>query len=174
MKRQATTGERRTMNKDQRSTVRNAFEIYLEKHAHRKTPERFSILEEVYSLDGHFDVESLYSHIKNKNYRISRATVYNTIELLLDAKLISRHQFGKNLAKFEKSFEYRQHDHLICQNCEKVFEFCDPRVYQIQATMGDILQFEITHHSLNLFGKCKNIIATGHCENIGRQRNNSA
>jgi len=144
--------------------VKEIFTAYLETNSLRKTPERFAILHEVYTINKHFDVESLFLHMKERNYRVSRATIYNTIEHLLSCELITKHQFGKNLAHFERSYSYKQHDHLICIDCQKVLEFCDPRIHQIQSMMGEILNFSVTHHSLNLFGKCNNLAKNGSCE----------
>ena len=78
-----------------KDTVRQIFTEYLNANGHRKTPERYAILDTIYSIDGHFDIDMLYSQMMNQeNFRVSRATLYNTIILLINARLVIKHQFG--------------------------------------------------------------------------------
>lgn len=142
--------------KQQVEKVHAIFQAFLKRRNLRQTPERFVVLDEIYTTGDHIDADELYLRLKQKGNRVSRATVYNTLDLLLECDLVVRHQFGKNQAKYERAYSYWQHDHLICLDCNAVMEFCDPRIQSIQEMVAEIYNFEIKHHALNLYGHCLN------------------
>ena len=133
--------------------VRDLFEAYLEQNGHRKTPERFAILSEIYAYEGHFDIEALFAHMSANEYRVSRATLYNTVDLLIDCNLVRKHQFGDKVAQYEKCYRVKQHDHVILADTGEVIEFCDPRIQQIKATLEELFDIEVLHHNLNIYAR---------------------
>ncbi len=144
--------------------IKNVLKVYLQERGYRNTPERYTILEEIYSMDDHFNVDDLYLMMMQKKYHVSKATIYNTIEIFLDAGLIRRHQFGEKNASsssYEKSYFDRQHDHLVIYNkkndkeIEQIIEFCDPRIQSIKDAIEKAFGVEIHAHSLYFYGTKK-------------------
>jgi Fur family ferric uptake transcriptional regulator len=136
---------------------------YLKEKGHRITPERFMVLEAIYRADGHLDADDMYLQMKNTGSRVSRATVYNTLDVLVECGLVQKQQFGNNQSFYERAYSYQQHDHLVCTECGKVLEFCDPRVLEIQKMVEKYFDFRIKSHSLHFQGICN-----GCTEKIGR------
>jgi Fur family ferric uptake transcriptional regulator len=133
--------------------VRQRFDEYLAVNNCRKTPERYAILELIYSEPRHFDMDTLYDAMNERNFRVSRATLYNTMQLLLDCNLVLKHQFGQNLSFYERAYNNDFHHHLICSHCNKVQEYKDAKLKAIIQNKK-IKSFTPTHYSLYIYGLC--------------------
>jgi Fur family transcriptional regulator, ferric uptake regulator len=140
------------LRKDVYDEVKSIFTNYLKTQNFRKTQGRYDILFEIYSLDDHFEVETLYLILKNKNYHISRATIYNTIDLLLECGLIVKHSFGNKAGSYEKSYGSKKHDHIINIETREVIEFHDDRIDAIVDSIGEEYNIEVSHYSFTLYG----------------------
>ncbi len=143
------------MRNQEKQTPINVLNEHLEQEGLRKTPERSIILEEIYKINTHFDIDELFNIISKKN-KISKATIYNTIELLHQLELVKKHVFNDTKVLYEKSLNKKQHNHLICVKCNKIQEFCDPRLQKIIESTETLLKFKISKHSLNFYGHCLN------------------
>lgn len=108
-----------------KTSARAAFTGYLEAHHLRKTPERFFILDKVQEMNDHFQAEDLYSVLETESFHVSRATVYNTLNLLVDCSLVRRLQFTTDSAQYEKIDGSTNHLHLVCTQCGKIKEVKD-------------------------------------------------
>lgn len=140
-------------NQKLRKQVKEEFTEYLTLRKHRKTPERFAILDYIYNTKGHFDMDTLYKSMIEMNFRVSRATLYNTIELLLDCGLVIKHQFGGNVSKYEKSYGNENHDHIICTSCGEVRETKNSNLFT-QAQQKKIKRFTVNYYSMYIYGIC--------------------
>lgn len=110
------------MRENIKATVKNILTSYLELNRHRKTPERFTILDAVYSMTGHFSLEELGDKLASEyNFPVSRATLYNTLRLLIELRLVVRHRF-QSTTKYEACYDNNSHCHQICTMCGKVTE----------------------------------------------------
>ncbi len=141
--------------------VEDILRDYLDQNSLRKTPERFNILRAIYGKKGHFDAEALYLELKKQDLKVSRATVYNTLDILVDCSLVSKQYFGDSITKYEKSYGYRQHDHLVCTTCGRILEFCDPRIERIKTMVEEVYNFRIDSHALNFYGECNDPVCAG-------------
>lgn len=133
--------------------VKTEFLDYLTERKHRKTPERFAILDYIYSTKGHFEMDSLYQSMNNSNFRVSRATLYNTIELLLDCGLVVKHQFGANVSQYERAYGNENHDHLICIKCGDVKEYKNSNLFT-PSQQKKLQRFKVSYYSMYIYGTC--------------------
>ena len=127
------------------------FSDYLDAHGMRKTTERYAILKRIMDINGHFTIEELQQIIDNDGFRVSRSTVYNTVELLMDAKMLRRHVFEGMQAQYERIT--LPHTHLICTTCGKVKEVRDTN-FAAFMNARRFNAFNTDHYSLYVYGTC--------------------
>ncbi|MFH6951040.1 Fur family transcriptional regulator [Flavobacterium sp. FlaQc-51] len=144
--------------------LREILEAYLLKNNYRKTPERFSILEAIYYFNKRFDAEILHIEMINKKYRVSRATIYNTLEILIACNRIVRLHFNRNIAEYEIATTKGEHFYIVCLDCHEIMDI-DEEFFRGSAEekKGSRFGFEIKQQVLNIFGKCMNY-ANGSCD----------
>ncbi len=141
-------------NEPQEITPREILKKYLKDNGYRKTPERFFILDEICKTQGHFDIEQLLQNLKkNKKYCVSRATVYNTMEILTQCRLVVRHDFDTARASYECNFN-NSHEHVVCLYCGKIEEIQGVPTETADEYAKEKTGFNILSHRLYLYGVC--------------------
>ncbi|MCL6472426.1 MAG: transcriptional repressor [Firmicutes bacterium] len=135
------------------------FKSYIEARGLYFTPERQCIADEVFSNHEHLDAEELLKILKGKGSKASRATVYRTLDLLVESGLVEKIDLGDGRSVYEHTAGHAHHDHLICIRCGSVQEFEEPLIEQLQDWACEKAAFKPIGHNLNIYGYCKNCSA---------------
>lgn len=143
------------MNHDEKikTAVKAELTKYLTQHKLRKTPERYTILDKIYSMNDHLTVDDIFSSLEDDSYHVSKATIYNTMELLTDAGLVHKHNFAGHQTKYERVTGISNHHHLICTQCGKLREIKDNSINNILASQH-YGKFQAQYADLHIYGLC--------------------
>ena len=141
------------MKENVKATVRSILTNYLEQNSLRKTPERFAILEAVYDFNNHFTLEELSDKLNSdERFPVSRATLYNTLKLFLEMRLVIRHRF-QGATKYEACYDNDSHCHQICTVCGKVTEFKSVQITRVINSLH-LRRFRKDGFTLYVYGIC--------------------
>ena len=131
------------------------FSQFLEEKALKLTSQRRTILKEAIAAKGHVSAEALLKLSKKKDPTVSRATLYRTLVLLKESKILEEQDFGDGRHLYELALGHKHHDHFICVRCGKIIEFENGRIEALQDAEAKRHTFKVVYHSLKLFGFCK-------------------
>lgn len=135
--------------------VTNIFRAYLKKQGLRYTPERETIIREIFSTHDHFDVDELYLRLRSRHGKISKASIYRLIPHLLACRLISEAYTEEGHRHYEHIYGQAHHDHLRCLACGKIIEFVNETIENAQKKVGKKYSFVIVDHTMEIVGYCK-------------------
>ena len=131
------------------------FKDVLRKEGLKITPQRMAVLEEIMKDKGHRESEDIYMAIKTRKTHVSRATVYRTLDILVQQGFARKLNLGDGRARYETKIDSPHHDHMICNNCGKIIEFVNHEIEEIQEEITKHHQFKLQQHIHQLFGICK-------------------
>lgn len=134
---------------------RSVFASFLAGNCLKLTRQRDAVIREIFGGGGHFEAEDLVEKLKRKHARVSRATVYRTLELLQECRLVEKVNFGTTRSFYEHIQPGEHHDHIICTRCNVVIEFVDPRIEKLQEEICARHGIRLQSHSMRLFGVCE-------------------
>ena len=130
------------------------FETFLHAQGLKLTRERVALLREIFAAHYHFEADELLFKMKEKAVKISRATIYRTLELLVKSGMVRRVHLGEDHYHYEHVRGDSHHDHLICTTCGNVIEFNDPALEARQMEICEKRRFTPTFHNLQILGVC--------------------
>jgi Fur family ferric uptake transcriptional regulator len=119
------------------------------------TRQRETVVDEIFASGGHFEAEDMVERLKRKRARVSRATVYRTLDLLQECRLVEKVNFGTSRSFYEHILPGKHHDHIICTRCNVVIEFVDERIEKLQLEICASNGIRLQSHSMRLFGQCE-------------------
>ncbi len=131
------------------------FEDLLKKEGLKVTAQRLLVAEKIFSLHNHFTAESLSDMFKDKRDEISKATIYRILGIMVKANLLIENDFGKDYKYYEHIIGHEHHDHIICMDCNRIVEFIEPKIEELQEKIAESNNFTIKGHSLNIYANCK-------------------
>ncbi len=131
------------------------FEEFLRKKGLKSTRQRRLVVERVFSTHTHFSAEGLFELLRKEDESISKATVYRTLALLTESRLLEPIDFGKGYKYYEHVLGHSHHDHLVCIRCGRIKEFEDDTIEEIQVDVSRKMRFKPMSHSLKIFGSCR-------------------
>jgi Fur family ferric uptake transcriptional regulator len=140
--------------KDEFRKEREIFLEHIQRSGLRRTAQRDLIMEIFLQTEEHLTSEDLYWLVQKQDPAVGHTTVYRTLKLLTEAGLAREVRFGDNRTYYEHHYNHEHHDHMICTECGRVFEFFSPGIESLQEKMADKLGFRPTHHSLRIWGLC--------------------
>lgn len=135
--------------------LKERFANYLRKQKYRNTQERYLVLDGAISMEEHFSADELYLQMRGAKLKVSRATVYSTLDLLTKCNILMKHRFQEGGAHFELADKMPNHDHLICVECGRIVEFQAQELDAIQNRVCQEHGFTPIKHSLQIFAVCK-------------------
>ncbi len=128
---------------------------YLRENTLKVTQERLALLEEIFSTSEHLDADDLLARMKTKKKKVSRATVYRTLDLLVQCGLVRKSRLGHEHYFYEKVQPGKRHDHMVCTHCGKIVEFWDPGIDERQRQICQEHGFRPSFYSIQIQGLCK-------------------
>jgi Fur family ferric uptake transcriptional regulator len=131
------------------------FEDLLKKEGLKVTAQRLLVAEKIFSLHNHFTAESLSDMFKDRRDEISKATIYRILSIMVKANLLIENDFGKDYKYYEHIIGHEHHDHIICMDCNRIVEFFDSKIEELQEKIAESNDFTIKGHSLNIYANCK-------------------